>query len=587
MELPTHTLLQGGKYRIVRFINSGGFGCTYEAEHVMLEKRVAIKEFFVKDFCNRDEATAHVTVGTLSKKGLVEKLRRKFVDEARAICKLHHPGIVTVSDVFEENGTAYFVMDFIEGRSLSQIVSQEGPLTEEKALYYIRQVADALDYVHMHTRLHLDIKPANIMVDSSDRAILIDFGASKQYDEQDGENTSTLLGKTPGYAPLEQMGNDVTKFFPSTDIYALGATLYKLLTGITPLSATLLASGEELPPLPHSISNLTRQAIAAAMQLNKNHRPQNVGEFLSLFSIPEVGVAEEEDTVVVESVTPQPKPTPQPNPAQKPQPSAKLISTQPSSSWKNWTIPLKAVPWVVGAFFALVLGVVWWIDNRPSYDPNPWVEPIDSDSVEVDSIYYIDEVDSSAIDYDTDYNNVSSTISTGTINGHTYVDLGLSVKWADRNVGASSPSDYGSYFAWGETRTKSEYTVSNNVTHKKNLGNISGNSQYDAARANWGGSWRLPTKAECEELVDKCKWVWTTQGGHNGCKVTGPNGNSIFLPAAGWRNRSSFSLDGEWSSYWTSEPNADYAYYLNSDSGNLNMGHHFRYSGRSVRPVSD
>ena len=355
MELPTHTLLQGGKYRIVRFINSGGFGCTYEAEHVMLEKRVAIKEFFVKDFCNRDEATAHVTVGTLSKKGLVEKLRRKFVDEARAICKLHHPGIVTVSDVFEENGTAYFVMDFIEGRSLSQIVSQEGPLTEEKALYYIRQVADALDYVHMHTRLHLDIKPANIMVDSSDRAILIDFGASKQYDEQDGENTSTLLGKTPGYAPLEQMGNDVTKFFPSTDIYALGATLYKLLTGITPLSATLLASGEELPPLPHSISNLTRQAIAAAMQLNKNHRPQNVGEFLSLFSIPEVGVAEEEDTVVVESVTPQPKPTPQPNPAQKPQPSAKLISTQPSSSWKNWTIPLKAVPWVVGAFFALVL----------------------------------------------------------------------------------------------------------------------------------------------------------------------------------------------------------------------------------------
>ena len=203
MNLPVDRLLQGGKYRIVRFISSGGFGCTYEAEHVMLERRVAIKEFFVKDFCNRDEATAQVTVGTLSKKGLVEKLRRKFVDEAKGLCKLHHPGIVRVSDVFEENGTAYFVMDYVEGRSLNDVVKQEGPLPEARALNYIRQAAEALQYVHEQNRLHLDVKPGNIMLDSEDRVVLIDFGASKQYDEQDGENTSTLLGKTPGYAPLE------------------------------------------------------------------------------------------------------------------------------------------------------------------------------------------------------------------------------------------------------------------------------------------------------------------------------------------------------------------------------------------------
>ena len=100
MELLSNRLLQDGKYRIVRFISSGGFGCTYEAEHIMLEKRVAIKEFFVKDFCNRDESTAHITVGTLSKKGLVEKLQRKFIDEAKALCRLQHPGIVSVQDVF-------------------------------------------------------------------------------------------------------------------------------------------------------------------------------------------------------------------------------------------------------------------------------------------------------------------------------------------------------------------------------------------------------------------------------------------------------------------------------------------------------
>lgn len=282
MNLPLNTLLQGGKYKIVRFINSGGFGCTYEAEHVMLEKKVAIKEFFVKDFCNRDEHTAHVTIGTVSKKGLVDKLRRKFIDEAKGLCKLQHSGIVSVSDVFEENGTAYFVMDFIEGKSLSDIVNYNGPMAETRALRYIRQVANALQYVHDNNRLHLDVKPANIMIDANDNAVLIDFGASKQYDEQDGENTSTLLGKTPGYAPLEQMGNDVVKFMPATDIYALGATLYKLLTGKTPPSSNLLATGEELPPLPSNISNNVCIAIEAAMQTRKDKRPQTVHEFIAM-----------------------------------------------------------------------------------------------------------------------------------------------------------------------------------------------------------------------------------------------------------------------------------------------------------------
>ena len=282
MHLPVNTLLQGGKYRIVRFISSGGFGCTYEAEHVLLEERIAIKEFFVKDFCNRDETTSHVTVGTVSKTGLVDKLRRKFIDEAKALRKLHHEGIVQVQDVFEENGTAYYVMDYVRGRSLSDIVNHEGPLSESRAVGYIRQVASALQYVHDNNRLHLDIKPGNIMIDGGDNPILIDFGASKQYDEVDGENTSTLLGKTPGYAPPEQMSNSVAKFLPATDIYALGATLYKMLTGITPPDSLLRISGEQLGPLPSAISSSTREAVAAAMQMNKTARPQSLAEFLKL-----------------------------------------------------------------------------------------------------------------------------------------------------------------------------------------------------------------------------------------------------------------------------------------------------------------
>ncbi len=498
MYLPVNTLLQGGKYRIVRYINSGGFGCTYEAEHVMLRKRVAIKEFFVKDFCNRDETTAQVTVGITSKRGLVEKLRGKFIDEARAISQLEHPNIVRVSDVFEENGTAYYVMDYIDGLSLEGIVKREGPLAEERALKYIRQVAGALQHVHNHNRLHLDVKPGNIMIDGSDQAILIDFGASKQYDEVDGENTSTLIGKTPGYAPLEQMGNDVVQFQPATDIYALGATLYKLLTGITPLGANRLASGEELAPLPNGTSKQVAKAIRSAMQINRAKRPQDIATFLAMLNSDSDPIQENEVTV---------------------------LDVKP----------------------------------RPSYQPE-------------------------------DKEAQTNKSTTGTINGHEWVDLGLSVKWATCNVGASTPSDFGDYFAWGETKPKSEYTVKNSVTYGKNMGSIAGNPQYDAARANWGGSWRLPTWNEIKEFDDKCIGEWTTLNGHKGYKVTGPNGNSIFLPAAGYRHGTSLILAGGYGYYWSATPgeeNSDGAFDLGFSSGHFGTGWDGRRLGRSVRPVTE
>ena len=283
MYLQSGTLLQGGKYKIVRFIKSGGFGCTYEAWNTVFEERVAIKEFFPKDFCNREDDTLHVTVGTQSKKPLVSKLRKKFIDEAKAIRKLPHPGIVTVSDVFEENGTAYYVMDYIDGCSLDEIVKRDGALPEQTVLEYIRQVCLALGYVHSQNRLHLDIKPGNIMVDSSGRTILIDFGTSRQYDEVNGENTSTLLPLTPGYASTEQYRCDgMAQFTPVTDVYSLGATLYKLLTGVTPVDAPSRASGESLAPLPSCVSQSVSSAVQSAMSLDMAMRPQSVEEFLAM-----------------------------------------------------------------------------------------------------------------------------------------------------------------------------------------------------------------------------------------------------------------------------------------------------------------
>ena len=186
----------------------------------------------------------------------------------------------------------------------------------------------------------------------------------------------------------------------------------------------------------------------------------------------------------------------------------------------------------------------------------------------------------------------SSTSASGTINGHAYVDLGLSVKWATCNVGASSPEDYGNCYAWGETSTKSTYTEDNSKTYGKSSYNydISGDASLDAARANWGGTWRLPTKAEMQELLNKCTWTWTTQGGKKGCKVTGPSGWSIFLPAAGGRSGSSLGHAGSYGFYWTSTPGEDYAYYayyLNFIGSSRRVDWSYRYVGRSVRPVSE
>ncbi len=177
------------------------------------------------------------------------------------------------------------------------------------------------------------------------------------------------------------------------------------------------------------------------------------------------------------------------------------------------------------------------------------------------------------------------------INGHEYVDLGLSVKWATCNVGANSPEDYGNYYAWGETTTRASYKESNCTTCEQEISDFSGNATYDAARANWGSTWRMPTKAEMQELVNNCTWTWTTQNGVNGMRVMGPNGNSIFLPAAGYCQLSSRYDVGEYGYYWRSTPfesDTDIACYLYFfGSGYHDVDWHGRFFGHTVRPVSE
>lgn len=183
------------------------------------------------------------------------------------------------------------------------------------------------------------------------------------------------------------------------------------------------------------------------------------------------------------------------------------------------------------------------------------------------------------------------TVATSsTINGHEFVDLGLSVKWGTCNVGAESPLEYGDHFAWGEIEPKEEFTEENSLTYGIDIPDISGDPEYDAARAGWGGTWRIPDETAMNELIEECDWEWTTDHDINGFRITGPNGNSIFLPAAGYMNGTLLDYAGDNGLYWGSTPfesNPIYSYGLGFLSSYQGYGIDHRYYGYSIRPVTE
>ena len=301
MELKQGTELQGGKYVIKRVLGQGGFGITYLAEQVLLGRDVAVKEFFMKDSCLRDEATGAVSVPSTGSAKQVEQYRKKFLKEAQTLARLDHPHIVSVIDVLQENGTVYYIMPFMSGGSLKDLVRNNGPLSEADALRYIRQIADALKYMHDEKRVcHYDVKPANILLDNKGNAMLIDFGISKNYDSEGNETSSTPVGMSEGYAPIEQYQQLVNEFSPASDVYALGATLYYLVMGKTPPSAISRISGEELAFTP-DVSSTMQQLIEKAMIIGIKQRPSDAGIFNNTVeSVP--------DTTIPAQPTPPPPP---------------------------------------------------------------------------------------------------------------------------------------------------------------------------------------------------------------------------------------------------------------------------------------
>ena len=279
--LPIGTELCSGKYRIDKHLASGGFGKTYIATDTSFDETVAIKELYIRGLCGRDAATGNVTVTLLDNKQSFMAQQEKFRKEARRLRKLDNQHIVKVRDLFDENGTSYYVMDFIDGESLSERIKRIGRLSEADIMALLPQILDALDVVHKEQIWHLDLKPANIMVDSGGCVKLIDFGASKQFRSSDGAtmSTSSTMAYTPGFASSEQMEQNFEKFGPWTDLYSLGATIYYALTlNMPPSPSDINENPTEALKLPSNIGEKMAELITWLMKPNRIERPKNANE---------------------------------------------------------------------------------------------------------------------------------------------------------------------------------------------------------------------------------------------------------------------------------------------------------------------
>lgn len=404
--------LQGGKYRIEKVLGQGSFGITYLASYattiegalgkMTVDIKVAIKEFFMSEVNQRNEQT-HGVEGSSST--IFTNYRIKFRKEAQNLASLRHPHIVQVTDVFDENNTTYYVMQYIEGMSLDSFIASKGRVSAEDTILIAAQIGQALSYMHQRHMLHLDLKPGNIMLDKQGQVHLIDFGLSKQYDSNGEPESSTSIGMgTPGYAPIEQanrMGQG-KQFQATIDVYAFGATVYKMLTGRRPDDASvILNDGFPFGFLQQlGVQQNMINAVQRAMAPQRNARFQTVTEFVQAlddgrtipYSAPDFTLVDD-NTITASSEPTQPIRPSRPSQPSSATPSPNDEELAPSTS----KLAMKQIMVVLCVCIAaamvlfLAMGKFGSADGNLSKD----TEYADSDSV----AYYDDaEADTCALD---------------------------------------------------------------------------------------------------------------------------------------------------------------------------------------------
>lgn len=498
-------------YIIEKVIGQGSFGITYKAKGLTIIKGafgeievafpnpVAIKEFYMKEINYRNDDGS---VQGMTKGGIADSYAQKFRNEAEKLALMKHSNIVHVLDFIETNNTYYYVMDFIDGEDLNHYIGNSS-LTEIEAISIAIDVGNALSYMHdQHKMLHLDLKPGNIMRRKDGHIFLIDFGLSKHYSDDGTPDTSTTIGLgTEGYAPLEQGKRSASQntFRPTIDVYALGGTIFKMLTGETPpIASDILEDDELLSEIMarHNISTNLQNIIISAMKPSAKKRTQTVADMIKQLKY---------DSIV-----------------------------------------------------------------NKQYN-----EDIEND---VDIIAFENGVTSSKIYYE-EKTILNEPNNYDTLSKEEFVDLGLSVKWRNRNLGANTLLEIGNQTIWSE--------LSDSIISKWMKVNdcISG-TELDIAQRELKKGWKMPTRTQFKELMDKCEWIWTNIQGVKGYRIIAKNGNNIFLPVTG-KIIMNNSLNDNKGYYWSGTKSQEdkCAYYLHFDEYDFDLNYQPYYILCSIRPV--
>ncbi len=536
----------------------------------------------------------------------------RLKNEVDRAASLRHPNVARYKACYTfstfDGNKDIAVMSYYEHGSLDKLLCSQR-LTDAEREDILKQILAGVDYLHSQGIIHRDLKPQNILVlHHGGRYVpkITDFGISKQL--ADGESSAvhnSVLGGTYSYASPEQLKE--TTIRKNTDLWSFGVIAYQMFAGVLPFNCgTFSPTSQEgrqeqfrqmtsgvLPEALNNIPEPWQTLIRECLVVDNTQRLTHVEDCVAILNNQPEDVAVDESTIVetpmeVEVVAEPAKEEVKPRidtPKQKEQPKSN-IPTEPAPKNSKWWLWLLLLLIAVGGFVGYMMSGG---DN-----PEPILTPAPTFTLDKSSLTVESSGGSDSVSYtiENPAERITSTASSPiNINGHTAVDLGLSVKWATCNVGATRPEDYGNYYAWGETSPKTSYTEDNSKTMDKSMGDIGGDSRYDAATANWGSGWRLPTKSECDELIDNCTWTWTKLNGVKGYEVKSKkNGNSIFLPAAGFCNGDTPDYQGSSGYYWSSThsgiTDCD-AYYLYFDSGDHYTGSYYHYRGRSVRPVAE
>ncbi len=281
-ELAAGSRLGDGRYQVLGVIGRGGFAITYEAGDRRLQRRVAIKELFPESAVRHGSRV----LTPPNARADFRDAKERFLREARVLARFTHPGIVRVYEVFEEHGTAYLVMELLDGHTLVDLLRGRGePFTEDEVLDVAARVAAALRPVHAVGVLHRDVNPSNVMLTTNGRIVVIDFGLARDFDATRTMGMTRVV--TPGYAPIEQYRGEA-RFGPSTDVYGLAATCYRLASGRVPVAAMRREAGTELPTLHRlnpAISKRVSDAIGDGLELEPSHRPQDLDGLLARLGV--------------------------------------------------------------------------------------------------------------------------------------------------------------------------------------------------------------------------------------------------------------------------------------------------------------